>query len=249
MDTFFDAAKSVLDRAKAKYGTAKALADASGVDPANISRWTRGKRSPKLEDIAPIFDVMQAKIVLPDEEDPARDICFVDARAVPAGANQPPPEVEDYLAVPLVEEVGAGPGLIPQGELLSWFLVYRHQDAIRYRRDLIAVRIGKRSTSMLPILHPGDVVLVDRQDRDVMTPGRIMLVMDPDGAGMIKRVAVEEVKSERDWRIVFYSDNVANHPPIVYSLREDFLGDCDRGVGGRDIRAWSDISGMYNYCG
>lgn len=215
MDTFFDAAKSVLDRAKAKYGTAKALADASGVDPANISRWTRGKRSPKLEDIAPIFDVMQAKIVLPDEEDPARDICFVDARAVPAGANQPPPEVEDYLAVPLVEEVGAGPGLIPQGELLSWFLVYRHQDAIRYRRDLIAVRIGKRSTSMLPILHPGDVVLVDRQDRDVMTPGRIMLVMDPDGAGMIKRVAVEEVKSERDWRIVFYSDNVANHPPIV----------------------------------
>jgi len=241
MDTFFDAAKSVLDRAKAKYGTAKALADASGVDPANISRWTRGKRSPKLEDIAPIFDVMQAKIVLPDEEDPARDICFVDARAVPAGANQPPPEVEDYLAVPLVEEVGAGPGLIPQGELLSWFLVYRHQDAIRYRRDLIAVRIGKRSTSMLPILHPGDVVLVDRQDRDVMTPGRIMLVMDPDGAGMIKRVAVEEVKSERDWRIVFYSDNVANHPPIVYSLREDFLGDWDRAVVGRAIRAWSDI--------
>ena len=244
MDTFFDAAKSVLDRAKAQYGTAKALADASGVDPANISRWTRGKRSPKLEDIAPIFDVMQAKIVLPDEEDPARDICFVDARAVPAGANQPPPEVEDYLAVPLVEEVGAGPGLIPQGELLSWFLVYRHQDAIRYRRDLIAVRIGKRSTSMLPILHPGDVVLVDRQDRDVMTPGRIMLVMDPDGAGMIKRVAVEEVKSERDWRIVFYSDNVANHPPIVYSLREDFLGDWDRAVVGRAIRAWSDISGM-----
>ena len=244
MDTFFDAAKSVLDRAKAKYGTAKALADASGVDPANISRWTRGKRSPKLEDIAPIFDVMQAKIVLPDEEDPARDICFVDARAVPAGANQPPPEVEDYLAVPLVEEVGAGPGLIPQGELLSWFLVYRHQDAIRYRRDLIAVRIGKRSTSMLPILHPGDVVLVDRQDRDVMTPGRIMLVMDPDGAGMIKRVAVEEVKSERDWRIVFYSDNVANHPPIAYSRREDFLGDWDRAVVGRAIRAWSDISGM-----
>lgn len=244
MDTFFDSAKSVLDRAKAKYGTARALADASGVDPANISRWTRGKRSPKLEDIAPIFDVMQAKIVLPDEEDPARDICFVDARAVPAGANQPPPEVEDYLAVPLVEEVGAGPGLIPQGELLSWFLVYRHQDAVRYRRDLIAVRIGKRSTSMLPILHPGDVVLVDRQDRDVTTPGRIMLVMDPDGAGMIKRVAVEEVKSERDWRIVFYSDNVANHPPMVYSLREDFLGDWDRAVVGRAIRAWSDISGM-----
>lgn len=242
MDTFFDSAKAILERARTKYGTAKALADASGVDPANISRWTRGKRSPKLEDIAPIFDVMQAKIVLPDEENPARDVCFVDARAVPAGAGQPPPEVEDYLAVPLVEEVGAGPGLIPQGELLSWFLVYRHQEAIRYRRDLIAVRIGKRSTSMLPVLHPGDVVLVDRQDRDATTPGRIMLVMDPDGAGMIKRVAVEEIASERDWRIVFYSDNVAFHPPMVYSLREDFLGDWDRAVVGRAVRAWSDIS-------
>lgn len=242
MDTFFDAAKAVLERARTKYGTAKALADASGVDPANISRWTRGKRSPKLEDIAPIFDVMQAKIVLPDEEDPARDVCFVDARAVPAGDGQPPPEVEDYLAVPLVEEVGAGPGLIPQGELLSWFLVYRHQEAIRYRRDLIAVRIGKHSTSMLPVLHPGDVVLVDRQDRDARTPGRIMLVMDPDGAGMIKRVAVEE--AERDWRIIFYSDNVALHPPMVYSLREDFLGDWDRAVVGRAVRAWSDISRM-----
>lgn len=242
--TFFDAAKAVLERAKAKYGTARALAEASGVDPVNISRWMSGKRSPKVEEISPIFDLMRARIVLPDEEEtPAgRDVCFVDARVVPSGQGQRPPEVEDYLAVPLVDEVGAGPGMIPQGELLSWFLVYRHQDAVRYRRDLIAVQIGKRSTSMMPTLNPSDVVLVDRQDRDVMTPGRIMLVMDSDGSGMIKRVAVEELRRERDWRIFYYSDNVAMNPPMVYSLREDFLGDWERAVVGRVVWAWSDVS-------
>lgn len=242
--TFFETAKTVLERAKAKYGTARALAEASGVDPVNISRWMTGKRSPKVEEIAPIFDLMRARIILPeDEEAPAaKDVCFVDARAVPAGRNQRPPEVEDYLAVPLVEEVGAGPGMIPQGELLSWFLVYRHQDAVRYRQDLIAVQIGKHSTSMLPTLNPRDVVLVDREDRDVMTPGHIMLVMDPDGAGMIKRVSVEEEKASRDWRVIFYSDNVAHHPPMLFSLREDYLGDWDRVVAGRVVWAWSDVS-------
>ncbi len=240
--TFFDTAKAVLKLAKTRYGTARALAEASGVDPANISRWLHGKRSPKVEEIAPIFDLMRARIVLPDEEDPAKDVCFVDARTVPAGQNQAPPEVEDYLAVPLVEEIGAGPGLIPQGELLSWFLVYRHQEAIRYRRDLIAVQIGKQSTSMLPTLHPKDIVLVDRQDRDVSTPGKIMLVMDPEGAGMIKRVAVEHMKSNRDWRLLFYSDNVTVHPPIVYSLQDDFQGDWERAIAGRVVWGWSDMS-------
>ena len=58
-----------------------------------------------------------------------------------------------------------------------------------HKHDLIAVRIGDHSTSMLPTLRPEDIVLVDRQDIDCATPGRIMLVLDPDGAGMIKRVA------------------------------------------------------------
>lgn len=181
------------------------------------------------------------KLVLPEgKPETGRDVCFVDARLVPAGEGQRPPEAEDYLAVPLVDEVGAGPGIIPQGDLLSWFLIYRHQKAVRYRRDLIAVQIGKYSSSMLPTLAPGDLVLVDRQDRDVSTPGHIMLVMDPDGAGKVKRVAIDE--KERDCRITFYSDNAATNPPEVYSLREDFNGDWEKVIAGRVIWAWSDIS-------
>ena len=174
-------------------------------------------------------------------QETARDVCFVNAKVVPLGENQDPPVVEDYMAVPLVDEVGAGPGIIPQGELLSWFLVYKHQDAVRYRRNLVAVKIGKNSTSMEPLLHPGDVVLVDLDDKNASRPGRIMLVMSPgDGGGMIKRVAIE--KKNADHRITYYSDNAAENPPMVYSLREDFGKNWNRVIAGHVVWAWSDVS-------
>ena len=174
----------------------------------------------------------------------SREVCFVEAKVVPAGERQEQkPAVEDYRAVPLVEEVGAGPGIIPQGELLSWFLVWRHQRAVMGKRDLIAVRIADRSTSMVPTLRPGDIVLVDRQDLDCSRAGRIMLAIDPDGSGMIKRVSTRQIREERDWQITFYSDNAAENPPMVYSLQKDYGGEWRRVVGGHVVWAWSDMDG------
>lgn len=145
------------------------------------------------------------------------------------------------MAVPLVDEVGAGPGIIPQGDLKSWFLVYKHQPAVQYRRNLVAVQIGKTSLSMVPILRPGDIVLVDLDDTTPNPPGKIMLVMDPkDESGMIKRVAVEE--KQKDYRITFYSDNAADNPPLVYSWRDDFHKDWSKAIAGHVVWAWSDIS-------
>lgn len=177
------------------------------------------------------------------EATPSKDVCFVGTKIVPAGEYLPPPPDEDYLAVPLVEEVGAGPGLIPQGQFIAWFLVWRHQRAIQHKCDLIAVMIGKHSTSMVPTLKPQDIVLVDRQDKDVQNfTGRIMLVMDTDGCGKIKRVATEHLPKKRDYRITYYSDNTVENPPEVYSLMEDFEGDWNRAIVGRVVWAWSDVS-------
>ena len=118
------------------------------------------------------------------------------------------------MAVPLVDEIVAGQGFIPQGQLLSWFLVSKHQNAVRYRSDLIAVKRGKGSTSVEPLLYPGNTVLVDIGDKDIKKPGKIMLVTDPhDGSGKIKRVAIEE--KNNDFRITSYSDNAANNPPDI----------------------------------
>lgn len=170
-----------------------------------------------------------------------KEVCFVNAKVVPGGEGVEPPEAEDYLAAPMVGEVGAGPGYIPQEYVKSWFLVYRNLSAVRYRRNLIAVEIGENSTSMMPTLLPGDIVLVDRDDREVRKAGRMMLVLDPDGAGMIKRVSVKDLPSG-DSRITYYSDNAAEHEPVVYSLKEDFYGDWERSIVGRVIWAWSDVT-------
>ncbi len=220
-------------------GNADRAAASLGVSAPTFSRWINGVHIPKMETLIPVFEQLGARIVLPNQE-PAKDVCFVDARIAPAGEMQERPNAEDYIAVPLVEEVGAGPGYIPQGELRSWFLVYKHQSAVRYRRDLIAVEIAKHSTSMLPTLHPGDIVLVDRQDRDVTRAGHMMLVMDSDGAGKVKRVSVEPLKD--DFRIMYYSDNALDNPPEVYSLREDFNDNWDNCIVGRVVWAWGDVS-------
>ena len=229
-------------RDKQHGGHAEKAAAALGVSAPTFSRWVNGVHIPKLETLLPVFEQLRAKISLPGEEN-AREVCFVDSRVVPAGEGHTPPQVEDYLAVPMVAEVGAGPGIIPQNEVLSWFLVWRHQRAVSTKRDLIAVQIGKQSTSMVPTLNPLDIVLVDRQDRDVQNPGKIMLVMDEDGAGKIKRVAVERQAARRDFRITYYSDNAAHNPPEVYSLREHFSDDWDRAIVGRVVWAWSDVTG------
>jgi len=198
-------------------------------------------KEPSYKAVLEWLDRMGGELLLPHERPADRDVCFINARVVPAGEQAAPPLAEDYLAAPLVGEVGAGPGFIPEEDVKSWFLVYKNLPAVRYKRNLLAVEIGSRSTSMMPTLSPGDIVLVDRDDRDVSRPGHMMLVKDPAGEGMIKRVAVEDVEGG-DCRITYYSDNTVSNPPSQYSLRTDFLGDWERAIVGRVIWAWSDVS-------
>lgn len=229
---------------KEKHGgnrTAAMQALGMNTTTALLGKWLRGERVPSMSSLAPILEKLGVTLTAPENE-AGKDICFVNAKVVAANENSCElPVAEDYIAAPLVGEVGAGPGYIPQEQIKSWFLVYRNLAAVRYRRNLIAVEIGKNSTSMTPTLNPGDIVLVDRDDRQVDRPGHIMLVLDPmDGSGMIKRVAINE-KDGGDFGITYYSDNVAENPPISYSLQKDFGGDFEKAIVGRVIWAWADI--------
>lgn len=226
---------------EAHGGNVAAAARTMGVNGAALYRWYKRERNPNGEDLAKMLDFLGARL-LPPAVVASREVCFVDAKLVEAGEGLGAPEAEDYFAVPLVEEVGAGQGLIPQGEFISWLLVWRWQEAIRHRSDLIAVRLAKDADSMFPVLHPGDIVLVDRGEKNILTNGRMWLVLDPlDGSSKIKRVNVKFLEEIKDTRITYYSDN-PDYPPEVYSLRADFLGDWDRIVAGRVIWAWSDVS-------
>lgn len=216
----------------------------TGVQQGSLSRFLKGEQnSLSGETVAKIVNFFGAKLVFPGEDttEPDRDVCWVNAKIMPAGEYVAPPVAEDYIAAPLVGEVGAGPGYLPQESVESWFLVYKNVPAIMGRRNLIAVEIGARSTSMQPLLNPGDIVLVDRDDIDVSRPGHIMLVRDPDGAGMVKRVSVQPAADRRDFSLQFYSDNAAENPPLLYSLRADYGGDISNAIVGRVIWAWSDV--------
>jgi len=185
-----------------------------------------------------------AKITFPDEQaDLTRNVCWVDAKIVSAGEGQKKPIAEDYWAVPLVGEAGAGPGIMPSEEIKSWVLVHRHQHAVRFKRNLLAVEIEKNSTSMTPLLRPGDVVLVDRDDFKPNKAGGIFLVREPgpSGGGMVKRVATRQQNG--DMAITFYSDNAPENPPQSYSLREDYDGEISNAIVGRCVWSWSDLMG------
>lgn len=243
MGNFFDSAILTIKNAiSEKYGgNVSQAARAFGMSVPTLHTWIKGDRKPSLEKLSPILDILNAKIVLPSSNPEAdRDVCFVDARIAPIGEGVEPPQSEDYIAAPLVGEVGAGLGYIPQDVIEGWCLVSRNNPAVRSRSNLIAVEIGHSSYSMQPTLNPGDIVLVDKNDRNIQHCGHIMLVTDPEGAGMIKRVAINDKKDD-DYRIIFYSDNNLQHPPLVYSLRNDYAGDWDKVVAGRVILALTDM--------
>lgn len=220
-------------------GVRSRAAKALSLSVMTLKQWLDGTRTPNLEHLSPVFAQLGIGFSVQGKE-PSRDVCFVNSMVVPAGELARPPEAENYIAAPLVGEVGAGSGYVPQEDIRSWFLVYRNLPAVRYRRNLIAVEIGRESRSMEPTLNPGDIVLVDRDDRDALRPGRMMLVQDPDGSGMIKRVNIDDA-GDGDSRITFYSDNAIHYPPQVYSLRKHYLGEWEKVIVGRVIWAWSDV--------
>jgi len=228
-------------------GSKRAATIALGMNPTTglLGKWLRRERVPSMTSLAPILEMLGVCLNFPEAKNKknaaAKDVCFVNAKAVPAGEHIEPPHAEDYLAAPLVGEVGAGRGYIAQEDVESWFLLYKRALPDNHSGDLFAVQIGKHSRSMQPTLYPGDIVLVDKGARIDEAFGRLMLVRDEDGeSGMIKRVELTPRK-DGDALITYYSDNAAEYPPVTYSLQEHFGGELRNAIVGRVIWAWSNV--------
>lgn len=241
---FYDQFLKVLRQAAyERFGNPSQLAEFLGVAPAVLHRWLNGQRQANGAKMGDVMDALGVHLVLPDSDaDQSRQVQFVNAKVVNKPEEAPPLVPDDYLAVPLIAEAGAGPGIVPCDDQESWFLVYQNEPSIRLRSNLIAVRIAKGSTSMEPTLAPGDIVLVDRNDRNVSRPGNIWLVMEPDGSGKVKRLKVDYDRDHNETQLTYYSDNVAQNPPEVYSLERHFDGDLNKAVVGRVIWGWSDLT-------
>jgi len=220
------------------------LAKAAGVQQASLSKFIRGKQaSIDFSTASKLMERLGISLRYPKAPEP-REVCFVDAKIVQAGKGAPPPEAEDYLAVPLVGEAGAGPGIISQEDIESWILVYRKHRSVQRRSNLLAVEIEKGQASMTPTLHPEDIVLVDRDDWGQQSgytpPGNIYLVREPgqEDGGMVKRVALAG-KGDMG-TITFYSDNKEGGPDT--HLMSSYDHDLRQAIVGKVVWAWTDLS-------
>ena len=241
--TFFDTAIDIIRAGKEKYGSSRALSEASGVSEANISRWLKGTRNPRIAEASPIFDILGAKIMLSDESQ-TREVVFVNPRVHTDYKRLPAPIADDYRAIPLTNmEVAAGPGMAIQEEeeLKSWVLIYTQELPVD-SSHLIAARVARNQKSMLPGIRPNDIVVIDRSDKNYKRPG-IFLVKDPEEGVTLKRIKYF-VKRNKPM-ITFYSDNAEDYPPSTYELSE-FGADMgaslsDLAIVGRCIWQWGNL--------
>jgi hypothetical protein len=186
------------------------------------------------------------EVVFPGEKkDTAKQVHFVNPRVVSVDEMTDGPVDDQYIAVPLATmPVAAGAGMIPEESIRGWVLVWTGQAAVRHKSKLVAVEIGRSQDSMVPTLHPFDLVLVDRDDTNVTRdfPGNIFLVQEPahaDAGLSIKRVKLQR-KNGREL-VTFFSDN-PQYPPDIYELSSDYGDDIRMAVKGRVVWSWSDMT-------
>jgi transcriptional regulator with XRE-family HTH domain len=239
--------KQGIARLARDHGGPSALAEKSGVGQPNISKFLSGKAIPRFDTVARLLETLGAKLLFPDEErDTTRTVVFVSPKRSGSAADSPAgPVPENYMAIPLAQGgVAAGPGLIPEDAVRGWVLAMKDQSSIRYRTNLVALEVGKGQESMVPTLHPMDIVLVDRDDFRPEPDGSIFLVREPgpDAEVAVKRVYVS--RKDGHTLVTFVSDNPdkRSYPPSVHSLESDYQGDLRRAIVGRVVWAWSDMT-------
>jgi len=221
----------------------------------NVHRFVSGKRAgislEVLSKLANIFEVpvgyfigeVNAEEITGRKQNLTKEVHFVKPKILYNGSENIGPVDEDYYAIPLVSDAGAGiSGIIPQEEIKSWILVYSPALPARISQNLLAVRIAENEFSMVPVLHPGDIILVDRQDF-IPEEGGIYLVRlaEPDWPISVKRVNL--IKRNGHIHIVFSSDNPdkKTYPPMIYDFK-DYDEDFGKAIIGRVVWAWSDMT-------
>lgn len=222
------------------YANKRQMAEALALDPSQLGRFLKGERGLTVESLGRVLDGLGARLEFPGGGDSARPVCFVSADKTPSAEGAAGPRPEDFLAVPLVSlDAAAAPGLIPERQVQGWLLVWRDQEGLRRRTDLAAARVPEGDLAMVPALHPGDLVLVDRTDRRPHDGG-LMLVDGPAGPARIRRAALRP--GQGDDELVLYSDNPREYPPQSLLVGRDLSGDPANALAGRVLFAWSDMT-------
>lgn len=191
-----------LSELKGKRGRLSALARALKVRPASVTEWVQGKYNPPLDKVSRIASF--CGMSLPEFFSSDRRAPLEVASnhfAQPVETN-----VSGFSAVPLATgRIAAGEPLIIEDTEMIGALAFR-DDFVSKRGEPICVRVGPREESMVPVVVPGDVVLLecDHKKIQAIREDRIYAVR-LDGGAMLKRL--ELVKEPGSAWLACISDN------------------------------------------
>lgn len=128
--------------------------------------------------------------------------------------DRPDVALQDYYAAPLLKgEIAAGAGrLLSERDIRAFVWIYAPALSERRSHHLIAVEVSETDgASMMPLLFPGDIVLIDRDDPagDLLTfkSGAVYAIRTGDGGCAVKRL----YKSDNG--LIIGSDNVRKYAP------------------------------------
>lgn len=133
-------------------------------------------------------------------------------------------DFEDFVSVPLTESaIAAGQPIIPQESIEDFVLL--HIRAAGKRSNLVASRVDGHS--MEPMLHPGDIVVIDRDDKKIVK-NKIFAIYHEGGltAKFLERkndlLILRPINPNAEVQIIYLNENPQ---PIV----------------GKIIGAWKDL--------
>lgn len=133
-------------------------------------------------------------------------------------------EGPSFTRVPLMADpIAAGQPLrIDDGDIASYLAF--EESIVRRWHSPVCVRIGPREESMLPLLQPGQIVVLDRGDakRLAPKPTRVYAVRVDEGA-TLKRLEIVEHREGRVLALISENPDKAKYPTRLMSIVEAVL--------------------------
>lgn len=188
------------------------LARAAGVTWANLTRYEQGQNEPsasKLFEIAKVLDVSGDWLLGRTGAPEIPGVGPLDVTLSMSDNLLAPGKVSDaeFRAVPLVSgSIAAGSARIVDEQIEEYALI--HVSQIAGRGDLVSVRVDREmGRSMIPLVQPGAVVVIDRRDKAIVSEG-IYAVRDESGGCTLKRL---QWTPPRLWLVPENRDEVVSH--------------------------------------